>query len=318
VWEIVRSRLLVPIVVALTLAVSHAARADEKGDLEKGRNAYLTKDYTEADARFRAMLDPAIGTLKSADLINEARMIWGAVYMAMKRTDDAEALFAKVIRQDPQYQPDPLMFSTEVLDTFTDTKSKLKDEINAQKQQEALEEAARKAREAAERKKQEARIKLLEKLAGQETITYQSSRVFGLMPFGVGQYQNGRPVLGTFFLISEGAFLLASAVLSGVVIALDVQANDFRASNLANETNTKTYDQYLDTARATFFVNLGMAGAFAVLWIASAIEAEVDYVPRVITTKPRPLPTAWLFPVLSTDPGRGALSGGGLSVMGRF
>ena len=92
--------------VALLLVLhSTVAFADERADFEKGRNAYLAKDYREADARFAAMLDPASGTLRSRELILEAQLYWGAAKFGLGKKEEAEALFEKVILSNPQYEP---------------------------------------------------------------------------------------------------------------------------------------------------------------------------------------------------------------------
>ncbi len=305
--------------VALSLGITGAARADEKTDLEKGRNAFLTRQYVEAEARFRTMLDPATGSLKSAELINEARMYWGAVSMAMHRGDDAEALFARVIRQNPEYQPDPLTFTTEVLDKFTDTRSRLKDEINAQKAREARDDADRKAREAAEKQKQQERLKVLERLAAQETVTTTHSRWVAMLPFGAGQFQNGRQGAGAFFALSEGALVVASAVTFVVFLGQRAQAAALFSDSGAqyNQATATAYNGYTSRANTTRVVNLAIDGALVSLAAAGIIEAQVRYQADVTITRPRALPAAWLAPSLA--PSReGGVAGATLTVGGDF
>lgn len=300
-----------PLVLGCVLSVSVLAHADEKSDLEKGRNAYVTKQYVEADARFSAMLNPATGTLKSPEVINEARMIWGAVYMAMKRTTDAEALFERVIRQDNQYQPDPLTFPTEVLDKFTDVRARLQDEINAQKQREAQEAAAKKAREEAEKLRQQERLKVLEQLARTETVTEVHSRWVALAPFGVGQFQNGKRRLGTFFAVTEAVLAVASGVAFGVYQAQVAARSDYDSTHPYSFSYTPVHNQYVARETAAFVVTDSIGGAFALLAIVGIVEAQVGFVPEKATTRLRTLPSARLVPLLSP-------AGGGLSLTAHF
>ena len=298
----------------LVLLSSTAAYAD---DFEKGKNAYIAKDFTEADARFRAMLDPNTGSLKSPELIDEARMFLGASLFALKRGDEADVVWAKILEHNDAYSPDPLTFPTPVLDAFTDTRTRHKDEINERKRKEALEAAARKKKEEEEKARQAAYVKLLEKLAGEEKIVDHHSRWLAAVPYGAGQFQNGKPLAGTLFLITEGALTLALAATSIVFYAQLAQAHDaFNAQDTF--TNTQLYNQYIARATTTRYVNLSIAGAFVLEAIAGVIEAQADYVPKIELIQKRDLPKAWLLPTFSTRPENGSFAGAGLELGGRF
>ena len=43
---------------------AQGAATPTSADFEKGKNAYATKDFTEAEGRFKTLLDPQTGTLK--------------------------------------------------------------------------------------------------------------------------------------------------------------------------------------------------------------------------------------------------------------
>src|SRR5437899_12206475 len=91
--------LAMSIFVALVLLGAHA-HANEQSDLDKARAAYLARQYDDADARFRVMLDPKNGTLHEPALITQARMYWGAVKLAQGKQDEAVALFEKLLLAD--------------------------------------------------------------------------------------------------------------------------------------------------------------------------------------------------------------------------
>ena len=310
---------VLPCVVALWVGSTAPARADEKADIERGRNAFLSRQYVEAEARFRAMLDPATGSLKSAELINEARMYAGAVSMAMNRSADADALFAKVIRQNPEYQPDPLTFATEVLDRFTDERARLKDEINAQKAVEARDEADRKSRAGAEKRKEQERVGLLEALAAQETVTTTHSRWIAALPFGAGQFQNGHSTAGAVLALGQGVLLASSAATFVIFLAQRAQAAALfsQAGAQYNQATATAYNLYGGRANTTRVVNLALGGGLVTLALAGIIEAQARYVPDVTLTRPRKLSAAWVAPSVEL-PLEGAAGGAGLTFGAAF
>lgn len=303
--------------VAFLVLHGTAAFADEKSDLEKGRNAYLAKDYLEADARFSAMLAPGSGTLRSKEVILEAKMYWGAVKFGLGKKDEAGALFEKVILENPQYDPDPLSFPTAVLDAFTDTKSRLRDKLNEIAAQKARDAAAEKARQEALAQRQGAYVLLLEKVASEERITNENSRWVALLPFGVGQFQNGRPVAGYIFLSAEAALLVGTGITFGMYRNDIGNATDALAANANTTKNDKILlrNAYIDRASTIRYVNLGLVAGLAAVAVAGIIEAQINYVPTLISVKKRPLPKlpdvpgaasprvdapkAWLLPTLA-------------------
>ena len=299
----------------VVLLGSAAAYAD---DFEKGKNAFIAKDYTEADARFRAMLDPNTGSLKSPELIDEARMFLGASLLALKRGDEADIVWAKILEHNDAYVPDPLTFSTPVLDAFTDTRTRHKDEINARKQREAQQAAANRAKEYEEKRRQAEYLKVLARLAGEEKIIDHHSRWVATVPFGVGQFQNGKPLIGSILLVTEGLLTLGTIVTGIIFYGQSAQANDALAGQTNNATNTALYDQYKARAATTRYVNLAIAAPLIVEMIAGVIEAHVNYVPNVELIQRRELPKAWLSPNFSTKPENGSFAGAGVEVGGRF
>ena len=134
-------------------------------------------------------------------------MIWGAVMVAKGRTKEAGELFEQLLLKDPHFEPDPLSFPTAVLDAFSDTRSRIRERLNAQAQEHARREADRRAREASEKQREVARMRLLERLATEERSIERRSRFVAMVPFGAGQFQNGDRGLGWAFLGAEALFL---------------------------------------------------------------------------------------------------------------
>jgi hypothetical protein len=292
-----------PTVVAWLLAtclasVAGGARADAVSDLEKAHNAYVAHKYDDAEARLRALLDPSTGTLKDADSIADARMYLGASLLAHGKKADAEAVFEQLLRDKPDYQPDSLRVTLQAIDALIDVRSRMREElatILADRVRQAQEE---KARIENERKRAALRLAMLEKLASEETVVHVNSRWLALVPFGVGQFQNGQTVLGWTFLASQSLLVIGSAI-SQVVTTYNVnQMND------AIQTRSSTAAGYHDRAEAAFWATDLFTAGFAIVAIAGIIHAEATFVPEYVEIRPRPLPPLSLAPVLLPVMGR--------------
>ncbi len=270
--------------------------ADETSDFEKARIAYVKRDYVEAARAFEAMLDPQSGTLKTKDLIIEAEFCFGAVRFAENRKDDAHKLWEKVIRETKgQYQPDPLTYPTDILNDFIDERTRMNDEIKQQQQNEQSIEAARRKKEAEEKAKLEARVHELEALVTAETVIVENSRWAALVPFGVGQFQNGsgHKALGWFFLLTEGAGVAATFAL---IFPWLYNVNQFNAAvsgpgSLQGRTNlANQYAVVLQDIRTADFILLSAVGALAITGI---IQAELAFKPIVTFKRTRKLGNVW-------------------------
>ena len=188
------------------------ARADEQSELDKVRAAYAVQKYDEAEARLRDVLDPKHPALRDPALVTQARMYLAAVLIAKKQPDQATPVFEKILLDDPDFEPDILSFPTEVIDQFIDTRARLRERLNELAQERARKELERKIQEEDAKRREVARVAMLERLAGEEKVTTLSSRWLALVPFGTGQFQNGDRALGWFFLATETACVVGTGV----------------------------------------------------------------------------------------------------------
>lgn len=290
---------LVPQIAAAALAglvaaaaVARDARADPLADLEKAHNAYVAHQYDEAEARLRALLDPKTGELEDPDNVADARMYLGAVLLAEGKKDEAARTFEQLVRDKPDYQADPLRVSLDAIDALTDAKARLRDElaaIQAEKVRKAQEE---KAKADAEREKAARRLAMLEKLAGTEIVVHKNSRWEALVPFGVGQFQNGDEGLGWMFLSSEALLAAGSFVGAGVSLYDQQQARDALARNDAT-ANGWQHNGWVAAVTGDVF-----AGAFFVTAIVGIVQAQLSFVPEHVTVRKREIPPVSLAPVV--------------------
>lgn len=287
------------------LAWAASALADETTDFEKARNAYLHKDYVEADARFKAILDPQTGTIKTKQLIDEAEFCYGAVKLALGLKDEAHKLWDKVLEDKNDYAPDPLTYPGNVVDDFITERDRWKTEKLQHQIQTAEKDAAQRAKEAAEKARLQARVKELEELASTETVVIQNSREAALLPFGIGQFQNHQNTLAWFFLTTE-----AVGVLSTCVLFFPYRYNIDQYNAARTGPGSPFYRQYLanqyaavaQDIRTADFIILGALGAIAITGI---IQAEIAFKPTITYTRKRKV--SWLQPSFTPLPNGAAV-----------
>ena len=294
-----RFRATVALAVLLVLLSAGAARADGRADLEKAYSAYIAHRYDDAESRLRALLDPATGTLKDPDTIADARMYLGAVLAAEGKKDEAGKVFEALLVAKPDYEPDPLRVSTEAVDAFFDARGRLRARLAGMKAEQAKVEQEARDRAEADRQREAARVAMLEKLAGQEVVRQQASRWIALVPFGVGQFQNGQDALGGLLLATEAALVVGSGIGAGVSLYDSAKAQD------ALNRNDPTGPQYRSFAYTAAIVGDLLTAGFALFAIAGAVQAQIAFVPERVEVRKRAVPPLSLAPVTPIVSGSG-------------
>jgi tetratricopeptide (TPR) repeat protein len=286
-------------VIALLLC-GGMARADDATELERAKTSYDAGRYAEGADRFREMLNQdSPNALHSANAIERARAYYAACLIALGRTDEANEQFEKLLRSDPRYRLDPVVFPGEVINRFIDVKARLSSEI------EAADRVRTEARAKAERE-QRAYISNLQRLASQESVVVQHSRWVAAVPFGVGQFQNGQEGLGFAFLIGEA--ILAGTSITAGVIHMQLIADYSRAPTSVN------YDDFVSRKNATLDLSIYSSAALAVIALGGIIQAEATFVPQVREIRTRPIPQPpRVLPAVGLAP-----SGFTLGLEGRF
>jgi TM2 domain-containing membrane protein YozV len=296
--------LLAASLVALVCATPGLARADAKADLEKAHNAYVAHKYDDAEARLRALLDPATSELKDPDSIADARMYLAAVLLAEKKSDEAASTLEDLLIERPDYQPDPLRVSLDAVDAFTDAKARLRDKLNAMQSEKVRKAQEEKAKLEIEHQKQVLRLAMLEKLATTEVVVERHSRWLSLVPFGVGQFQNGQTAEGWLFLTLEGMLTVGTVVAAGYAYAYEEQA--WKYHQQGNSTAQSAYSSAAHWAAITDDV---LAGGLALTALGGIVHAEATYVPEKVQMRKREIPPLSLTPIVGPT---------GIGVLGRF
>jgi len=160
-------------------------------------------------------------------------------------------------------------------------------------------------------RKERARVAGLERLAQQETVITPKTRWLALVPFGVGQFQNGEKSLGYVFLTSE--ILLAASTLT----ALGVETHLVLATSQADKPKQSINGTLADWKSALEYSSYAWLGVTAI----GIVEAQLAFVPEQRRIRKRALPPE-LRPEttgLSVLPNAMPVPGGAvLGVIGRF
>lgn len=253
--------------------IAPEARADERLDLEKGRQLYKDGKHAECEGYFANALDGSNPTIADPELVAQARMIRGTCDLYLGRQGDAIVQFERTVRIDPKFEPNPIDYPTGVLDEFHKTKRRVlaepvtSPEIVLKKQ---LDQSR------AELLKLQAKYDALKGTYQDEQVVVRHSRLVGAIPFGVGQFQNGDEGLGVFFLTTE-SLALATATVSFIIHqtipSTPADVNKAQSSEITSR-----------------LVNWFGVGTFLLLGVVGVAQAEMAFVPQSIETRKRPLP----------------------------
>ncbi len=271
--------------VATMVLFGGSALAQTRADLEKARAAYLARNYSEAEERLHALVNATTG-FKERALLSEARMYLGAVLLAQGRRPQAEEVFEKLILADITYDPDPLSFPGDVINTFIDTRAQLQERIKTAAQTAAKLEAERKAREDAERRAREQWLERVKAQAAEERTTVRNSRIVAFVPFGAGQFQNQRLALGWTFLGTEIALAAGAAAMTfpwRYARERAIEVNESPGGRARAELYEDRADQFLTA-------NLALGASFLFVAVVGIVQANVQFVPSVVEVKKRELP----------------------------
>lgn len=272
---------------------AHAATQAELTAFASGKKLYEDGNHGQAVQYFALATDGPTPTIRDALLVQQSRMIRGASAMYLGRIADADEQFERILRSNPKFEPDAILFPPGVLEEFRRVREKLDKEAKA-----ALEgdEKTKKIKELETRlTKVSAQNDGLKAYAREERLVVRRSRVIASIPFGVGQFQNGDVALGVFFAATEGITLTAATAsfLYHQSLPRDpVDANQARSA-----------------ASAARVINWISLGAFIALAVGGISQAHVAFVGETHETRSRPLPKGLSLTPFSSPVEGGAVLG---------
>jgi hypothetical protein len=311
-------------VVALSLAPLPArAQATPGREVEAVKSLFNAGSYAEALARARQAM--AVVNFAEAERIELLKMA-GLSAFALGETAATEQLFYQLLLLNPDYVLDPFAAAPPAIRMFEEVRKKNADALNIARQQIALREE-RVRREAEEREREKARAeeqrRRLDALSRTQRTVVEKPFVVNFLPFGAGQFQQGRTGLGVLFASTEGALAIGSVVafiaIEGLFKTEQITLDNRHGSpdgKFTLSVRRIPADRQVERDVWTT-VKYTTAGAFYALWGVGIVDAVAHHQAEVVSEKPITLPpptepaaapkaqlTPFLFPT------QGGLGGG--------
>jgi len=171
---------------------------------------------TDGIRRFAPLVDGSSQSLTDPALLQESRKYYGASLVLVGRSGDAVLVFNSLLRDSPDEDLSPSLFTTRVRDVFNQVKADMQAELAGR------EAAIREAQERARREQeQQVRAEILSKAVLFERTVEHRPIWQGLLPLGIAQFQNDQDTKGILFLVGEGLMLAGSVTSYWVLASLE-------------------------------------------------------------------------------------------------
>lgn len=290
--------------------VPASVRANDLSDFQDAVEAYEAHDYANAVTLFEALVGDPVPRLQTPALVLESRKYLAASYLFTNQPQAADQQFERLLEQDPTYQLDPLGFPAEVEHSFSVVKDRLRSRRAAADAERTRAEAQARREETDRLLRERERADELLRLAETMRIERVSSRWVALLPFGVGQFQNGHTELGYVFAVSEG---ILAATVAGTWFAHVLLKREHDRIEAEHAVLTPS-----EIERANFQVELARTSnrvSFVLLMtvmVVGVVDAQWRFRPTIHVEQRRPLRDDLRSPAeLSIGPG-------GLTFRGSF
>lgn len=271
---------------AVTLVLAQAsAQQSERAAQAEGEDAAAEQvrlaqrdfeygDYAKVAQRLATLVEA--GRFQTPELRARAYTLLGEALLLQNppREADAHRAFLELLFLDPDTELDPFYVPPRVVEFFDREKKELEPQIGPLRVQRRAEKEARRRAVEEEAKRRQAE----EERRRQETLRPRVERTVvqhefwvSLLPFGLGQLQNGDRSLGYTLATLEVVFGAASVGSALLIEALRDQ----------NTQKFATGSDYQIAHRLQIVKWVG-AAAFYSLWAFGAIHAAVNYKPQTI------------------------------------
>lgn len=283
--------------IALLWAASAGAQAIVPDrELEIVRQNFNVGNYKDALTRARNAME--VSNFNEAQRV-ELHKYAGLSAFNLGDSPAAEKHFYALLQLNPDYVLDPFAYPPPAIRLFEEVKKKNADALNLTRQQIALrEEQVR--REAAEREKVNAAAELerrrLEQLAQQTTVRTIEKRSFlvNFIPFGAGQFQQGRTGLGFLFASLEVVLGIVS-VASYFVIERMFETYTYEYIDRIypfSLTVRRIPEALRNSAQNAKIVKYASGIAFYTAWAVGVADALLKHEDEVVTIETKRLDPA--------------------------
>jgi hypothetical protein len=281
------------LVVALFTGAAAAQQTPDPGDeadLAALQSEFEFGHYREVLERAERRIDR--GGLDEASLLQWHKLA-GLAAFNLKRTDQAQRHIAALLRLDPDFALDPFVYPPPAVAFVEKQRQALApelDRIRAERRAQAAaakraaEERAALAREAEEQRRQ------IEEMSRQVTVRTVEKRSFlvNFVPFGAGQFQQGRVAAGTGFAIAEALLGITSVVAYfayGSLVETRTVPVENRFPGAAPVVETGIPASRQEEANVWRTLKIGAGLGFYGVWAAGVADAIIHHQDTVVTTR---------------------------------
>ena len=267
-------------IAGVMLALSQRSPEEESRStadaMNQARTTFEYGDYPQASKLLSALIE--VGRFDSLAMRAEAYRLLGLSLFYQGRKAEARNAFLEYLYIEPDAELDPFYVPPAAVAFFAQVKKEAEPRLAPIREQKRAEQEAQRriAAEEAERRRQrelEAERKRLSEISPSiERRVVEHEFWVAMMPFGIGQFQNGDRKLGAFFATS---MLISGAASAGSALLIE-QMRDPTTGRFNNQAGSTQYR----TAQRLDIVKWVGAGVFYALWAASAIHAAINYKPE--------------------------------------
>jgi hypothetical protein len=272
-------------------------------ELDGVRAAYAYGRYADVLTRARERIDR--GALPRETLV-ELHKYAGLAAFNLSQPADAERHFGALLRLDPDFALDPFAVPPPAIALFERVRKELAPQLELIRQQLRL-DAERRRRETEERdrrrREEEERRRRLEEMSRRITVRTIERRSFlvNFVPFGAGQFQQGRTTAAVVLASLQGAFALTSVVAYLAYDGLlerDVDAVVDAVGGPITITRIGIRPERQREANAWRLVKYASAGAFYTLYGYGVVDALYHHEDERISESTLQLPTEPALPAI--------------------
>ena len=284
------------LLAALLLQLQPAEDRDDAAAVQAMNNARASfeyGDYKAAGKSLAALIE--VGRFDSASLRAEAYRLLGLSLFYQGRKGEAYPAFLEYLYLDPDAELDPFYFPpagvsgafasrnwyiASIRGRLAPLRAQKREELEAKKRLAAEEEGRRRQHELEEERK---RLQTLQPSIERRVV--QKEFWVSVMPFGLGQLQNGERSLGIALATAQ---VVTGAASGGSALLLE-QLRDSATGKFDDRGKGSPYA----LAQRLVVVKWVSAGLFYALWAAGAIQASIHFQPEQqlpdrLVTSPEP------------------------------
>jgi hypothetical protein len=227
---------------------AHSQAKDDDPDLAAIRAEFEYGKYSSVLMHAKERIDR--GRLSEAQAV-ELHKYAGLAAFYMNQLPDAERHLSSLLKLDPDHSLDPFVFPPSAIAYFEKLRDQMKNVLTLIRQEKRL-RAEREKQEAIERerveKERQQMQQRIDELSRRMTVRTVERRNFfvNLVPFGAGQFQQGRTGPGVLLAITEGTLAATSIIAYWAFDSMIDRNRTIRITDRQSEIPIETRYQGID------------------------------------------------------------------------